>query len=701
MVMGQQLSFTQPIEDIRKARARHEALSREILHHNQLYYQEDSPEISDAAYDALRAELVALEEKFPELKKGQASSASDMVGAAPKRGFQKIRHSERMLSLGNVFSVEDLEDFLERIDNFLMRPDDADFLPFTAEPKIDGLSFSARYEQGTLVYVATRGDGETGENVTENMKTIASFPQNISHSRLPDIFEVRGEVYMRKEDFLALNATREAAGEALFANPRNAAAGSLRQLDATITAARPLAYFAYALGATSAAVADTQTGLVAFLSALGFQVNHEMRACHNLQDMLAYTDALYEKRADLSYDIDGVVYKLDDLALQQRLGFVGREPRFAVAHKFPAEQAETTILAIDIQVGRTGALTPVARLQPVNVGGVLVQNATLHNEDEIQRKDIRIGDHVIIQRAGDVIPQVVKSLEEKRKGQLPVFIFPHICPVCGSPALREEGEVARRCTGGLSCQAQVVERLKHFVSRNAMDIDGLGDKQLEAFYAEGLIRSFADIFTLQRRDQENISKLKNRSGYGEKSANNLFAAIDTARTRSLRRFLYALGIRYLGEETAKLLARHFISLDAFIQAMDALVANEPAAKENLLNIDGIGPKLVTALAEFFGHPAQRALFDAVLQELSITDEEAKVQSGVFAGKTLVFTGTLVNIGRKEAKQRAEALGAKVAGSVSAKTDYVVAGAQAGSKLKKAKELGVTVLSEEEWLAMLS
>ncbi len=674
------------------ARARHRALAAEIAAHDSAYHTHDAPTISDAAYDALRRELEGLEARFPELTK------NTQVGGTTKEGFKKIRHTQRMLSLANVFDDEDVAAFLERIDQFLQRGG-LEPLPFTAEPKIDGLSFSARYEHGALVYVATRGDGEEGEDVTANMCTIANFPKQLNGD-VPAVLEVRGEAYMRKDAFLALNEARAAAGEALFANPRNAAAGSLRQLDVGITASRPLAYFAYGLGEVSAMPVTTQYELVQFLQQAGFVTNDLTTLVHGAAAMLAYTQDIGTQRGDLPYDIDGVVYKVNDLALQARLGFVGRAPRFATAHKFAAEQAETTLLAIDIQVGRTGSLTPVARLNPVNVGGVIVQNATLHNEDEIIRKDVRVGDHVIIQRAGDVIPQVVRVDEAKRPANSVPYHFPQTCPVCGSPAVREAGEVARRCTGGLVCSAQAVQRLKHFVSRGALDIDGLGDKQLEAFFEEGLIRAPADIFTLEVRDSEGLSRLKNREGYGEKSVAKLFAAIEKARVVSLRRFIYALGIRHVGEENAKLLAQHYQTVARMIEAMDSAAAGNEDALNDLLSVDGIGPKVVAALTEFFAHGEQRAMFNALLDQLRGAEEAAPASGGALAGKTVVFTGTLVGISRAEAKAQAEMAGAKVASSVSAKTSLVVAGADAGSKLAKARELNVEIIDEDTWLAMV-
>lgn len=703
-------------------------LTAEIRAHDVRYYQNDAPSISDAAYDALRLKLQALEQQFPDLVK--PDSPTQKVGSAPAEAFSKVRHRVPMLSLSNAFTREDIAEFIARIRRFLELPDTAE-IAVTVEPKIDGLSFSARYEQGVLVQAATRGDGEVGEDITANIKTVKDFPHRLSGA--PDILEVRGEVYMGKRDFEALNKARAKAGEPLFANPRNAAAGSLRQLDASVTAARNLSYFVYGWGELSAPLADLHHVSVAAMATLGFTTNPRMTRCDSVEQIMAEYEALSSIRSALDYDIDGMVYKVDRLDYQQRLGFVARAPRWAIAHKFPAEQAITTIEAIDIQVGRTGALTPVARLTPVNVGGVMVSNATLHNEDEIARKDIRVGDTVVIQRAGDVIPQIVASHQSSvasEKERNTPFEFPTTCPVCGSHAEREEGEAVRRCTGGLTCSAQVVERLKHFVARDALDVDGLGDKQIEAFFSEGMIKTPADIFTLQQRapylttdsavDQASLSHSwpaasdsnakevgepvpiapkaphKYRDGWGEKSASNLFAAIEKARTVSLARLIYALGIRHIGEETAKLLAKNYGTVEAWISAM-----GKPGAAEELLAIDGIGKKVVQALAAFFGEPHNTLQLAELLTYLSVMPYEAPASANSpVAGKTVVFTGTLETIGRKEAKSRAEALGAKVASSVSKKTDYVVAGAEAGSKLKDAEALGVTVLTEAAWLALI-
>ncbi len=679
-------------------RLRIRALEEEIARHDEAYHTHDAPVISDADYDALRRELDALYAAHPEAQ--VADSAHQRVGAKAADGFQKIRHSVRMLSLSNVFDEEDVRAFLERIDHFLGRADSAAPLVFTAEPKIDGLSFSARYEKGALVYVATRGDGEVGEDVTANMCTIADFPRHLRGDQVPEILEVRGEVYMRKDDFLALNKARAASGDAQFANPRNAAAGSLRQLDPAITATRALSYFAYGVGDVRGASIRTQRELVQLLDACGLITNPRMQSVHGAEAMCEYTRALEAERGDLSYDIDGVVYKIDDLALQARLGFVGRAPRFAVAHKFAAEQAETTLLAIDIQVGRTGTLTPVARLSPVNVGGVMVQNATLHNEDEILRKDIRVGDHVIVQRAGDVIPQIVRVDSGKRKPDTVLYDFPQHCPVCGSVAVREEGEAARRCTGGLSCRAQMVQRLKHLVSRSALDIDGLGDKQLESLFDDGIIAAPADIFTLAARDADGLTRLKHREGYGEKSVTNLFAAIENARRVGLRKLIYALGIRHIGEENAKLLAQHFMRWESFHDACVRLAQGDETVRAELEAMDGIGPKIIHSLKECFAHDTQRQMIEALVRVLEVQAENPPQTGGVFAGKTVVFTGTLHHISRAEAKARAEAAGAKVASSVSAKTSLVIAGEDAGSKLSKARALGVETMDEAAFIAQL-
>ncbi|MCC7347466.1 MAG: NAD-dependent DNA ligase LigA, partial [Variibacter sp.] len=572
---------------------------------------------------------------------------------------------------------------------------------FNAEPKIDGLSMSLRYEGGELVSAATRGDGFEGEDVTANVKTIGDVPHHLKGRKIPSVCEVRGEIYMTKPDFLALNQRQAAAGAQVFANPRNSAAGSLRQKDPSVTAARPLGFFAYGWGEMSELRADTQSAMVAWFSACGFKTNPLTRVCGSIDALLAFHREIESHRSSLDYDIDGVVYKVDRLDWQERLGFVSRSPRWALAHKFAAEKATTVVRAIDIQVGRTGSLTPVAKLEPVTVGGVVVQNATLHNEDEIARKDVRVGDTVIIQRAGDVIPQVLGIVPEKRPKHAHPFKFPERCPACGSHAVREEGEVVRRCTGGLVCPAQQVERLRHFVSRLAFDIEGLGEKQVQAFYQDGLVMSPVDLFTLRERDRRAATKLADREGWGETSARNLFDAIDARRTIALHRFIYALGIRHIGEANAKLLARHYGTIQALMEALTAAEEGpQSAAFQDLNAIGGIGEVVAQAAVEFFKEPRNREVLTQLLKQITVEPAEQAGGDSPVAGKTVVFTGALEKMTRDEAKAMAERLGAKVAGSVSKKTDYVVAGADAGSKLAKARDLGVAVLSEEEWLALV-
>jgi DNA ligase (NAD+) len=683
-----------------EAAAELEWLAEEIARHDEAYYREDSPEISDAEYDALRQRNEQLEAEFPELIR--SDSPSKRVGAAPSEKFGKVRHAVPMLSLGNAFADEDVAEFVGRIRRFLKLGDE-DELRITAEPKIDGLSISLRYENGKLVQAATRGDGQEGENVTRNCETIGDIPRVVKADDFPSVFEVRGEIYMSHKDFAELNERQSQAGAKVFANPRNAAAGSLRQLDPAITASRPLRFFAYAWGQVERLPADTQMGVIEAFGRWGFPINPLMEVCSGVDDLLAHYHAIEEQRATLGYDIDGVVYKVNRLDLQERLGFVSRSPRWAIAHKFAAEKATTILEGIDIQVGRTGALTPVARLKPVTVGGVVVSNATLHNEDEIARKDIRIGDTVIVQRAGDVIPQVLGHVPDKRPADAVPYEFPHVCPACGSHAVREVNEktgkadAVRRCTGGLICPAQRVERLKHFVSRNAFDIEGMGDKVIQEFYDDGLIQSPQDIFTLQARNERSLKKLKDREGWGETSAKNLFAAIDERRTISLDRFIFALGIRHVGETTARVLARAYGSAGAFLDAMQAAQDDASEAYQELTNIDGIGNVVADAVAEFFAEPHNltvvRELAD---QHLDIQPMEAVATDSPVAGMTVVFTGALERMTRDEAKAMAERLGAKVAGSVSKKTDLVVAGPGAGSKLKKATELGVEVISEDDW-----
>jgi DNA ligase (NAD+) len=692
-----------PIEalDLQRARREHARLGAEIAAHDQRYYNEDAPTVSDAEYDALRLRYAALEASFPELSTPE--SLTRKVGAAPSEKFAKVRHRVPMLSLGNVFSDDEVGEFVARVRRFLGLDPDAP-LAVTAEPKIDGLSCSLRFEKGELAQAATRGDGFEGEDVTANVRTIGEIPAHLFGAP-PDVLEVRGEVYMTHADFAALNARQAEAGKPLFANPRNAAAGSLRQLDPSITASRPLHFFAYAWGEASVLPADTQMGMIAAFRVLGLPVNPLMTLCHSAEDLIAQYRGIESLRASLGYEIDGAVYKIDSLALQERLGFVSRAPRWAIAHKFPAEQAATVLSDIEIQVGRTGALTPVARLDPVTVGGVVVANATLHNEDEIARKDIRIGDTVRIQRAGDVIPQVLGPVLEKRPKDSKPYVFPGHCPVCGSAAAREIDEktgiadVVRRCTGGLVCPAQAIERLKHFASRLALDIEGLGDRQIEQFYNDGLIRTPADIFTLEARDKSSLKKLKDRGGYGETSTRNLFQAIEARREPALNRFIYALGIRHVGETNARRLARHFGSFDA-LRTTGRAAAEGSEARAEINNIEGFGEVVAEAIADFFAEPHNEQALDALLAHMTPMPMEAVESSSPVAGKTIVFTGSLEHMTRDEAKAMAERLGAKVAAAVSKKTDLVVAGPGAGSKLAKAAELGVATISEADWLKLM-
>ena len=697
-----------PVEALTQEEAAAELarLAQVIAAANEAYHGRDMPEMSDGDYDGLKQRNAAIEARFPALKR--SDSPTDQVGAAVAEGFGKVTHEIRMLSLENAFADEDVADFVARIRSYLGH-DGA--LAFTAEPKIDGLSLSLRYENGALVQAATRGDGETGENVTENARTIADIPQHISGA--PAVLEVRGEVYMSHADFAALNARNSLAGEKTFANPRNAAAGSLRQLDASITRSRPLRFFAYAWGALSSPLAETQFEAIQRLSNLGFQTNPLTRLCLEAEQMLTHYRQIETQRATLGYDIDGIVYKVNDLALQRRLGFRSATPRWAIAHKFPAELAWTRLEAIDIQVGRTGALSPVARLSPVTVGGVVVSNATLHNEDYIagrdakggsirDGKDIRVGDWVQIYRAGDVIPKINDVDVEKRMANAVPFTFPTICPDCGSEAIREEGDAVRRCTGGMICPAQAVERLKHFVSRNAFDIEGLGAKQVEAFFHDPVlpVKTPAEIFTLQSRDVAQLAKLENRDGWGKASVKKLFAAIESKRQIPLNRLIFALGIRHVGETSANLLATHYGNWASFEAAMTAAQVGEGSEWADLMAIDGVGAVLATSLVTAFHQPAERAAIDALVAHLSVQDVKARapVDSAV-AGKTLVFTGTLEKMSRAEAKARAEALGAKVAGAVSAKTDLLIAGPGAGSKAKQAEALGIRVIDEDAWLAL--
>ncbi|MCC7049972.1 MAG: NAD-dependent DNA ligase LigA [Alphaproteobacteria bacterium] len=676
-------------------------LAAEIARHDRLYYQKDAPAISDADYDALRRRNEAIEQRFPDLVR--LDSPTRRVGAAPAQGFAKVTHLRPMLSLGNAFGAEDVRDFVAGVRRFLKLPLET-AIELAAEPKIDGLSANLRYEDGVFVQGATRGDGTVGEDITANLKTVADVPQRLRGKDVPGLIEVRGEVYFARKDFARLNQEREKAGEPVFANPRNAAAGSTRQLDPAITARRPLRFFAYAWGEASALPADTHWHMVERFAAWGFKTNPLAKLCRDEDQALALHQKLQEQRAELDYDIDGVVYKVNRLDWQDRLGFVSRAPRWAIAHKFPAEQAVTVLERIAIQVGRTGALTPVAELKPVTVGGVVVARATLHNEDEIQRKDIREGDHVVVQRAGDVIPQVVRVLEEKRARASKPYIFPDKCPVCGSRAVREDGEVVRRCTGGLTCPAQAVERLKHFVQRNAMDIDGLGGESIQELFDLGYLKSPADIYRLGRHRERIVVDKKARAGiegWGGLRFGNLERAIEARRSVPLPRFIFALGIPQVGEATAKLLARNYGSLAAWRMAMQRAAKEDEEALAELDNIEGIGPSVAQDIVDFFAEPHNTKALDDLQREVTVEDFAQPAASGSpVAGKTVVFTGTLETLGRNEAKARAEALGAKVASSVSKKTDYVIVGADAGSKATKARELGVTTLTEQEWLKLV-
>lgn len=672
-------------------------LAAKIAYHDRLYYQNDRPELSDEEYDNLRKRYHMLHERFPLL----AAIAKDgdrerIVGSAPAAGFSKVTHAVPMLSLNNAFTAEDVDDFVGRIRRFLQLPA-SEPLAFMAEPKIDGLSATLRYEKGALTIAATRGDGAVGENITANVRTIKNVPHKL-RGPCPDVVEIRGEIYLDRNDFIELNKRREAEGEAAFANPRNAAAGSVRQLDSTVTAARPLRFFGYAIGEMSDDSAPTQSALRDQIGKWGFELNQPSRLCQGADELMTYYRELESQRHSLPFDIDGVVYKIDRRDLQERLGFVSRAPRWAIAHKFAAEQAATRLKKIIIQVGRTGALTPVAELEPVTVGGVVVSRATLHNEDEIARKDIREGDMVTLQRAGDVIPQVTGVILAERPKHTHAFIFPAVCPECGSHAVREEGMAVRRCEGGLICPAQAVERLRHFAGRDALNIEGLGEQRVRELWDEKLLREPADIFRLHRHR----AVLEQREGWGAKSVEKLLAAIEARRTAPLDRFIFALGIRQIGEATAKLLARHYTSLGHWRDAMMAASDETAPAWQELTGIDQIGPLVARDLIDFFNEPKNLKALDALTGEMSVTPYErpAAIGESPLSGKTVVFTGTLEKMGRAEAKAKAEELGARVSGSVSAKTDFVIAGADAGSKATKAKELGVKVMTEDEWLSLL-
>ena len=700
-----------PVSELTEDQAQAELarLAEQISRANTLYHAEDAPEISDAEYDALKRRNTDIEIRFPHLKR--SDSPSEHVGARPADGFSKVTHAVRMMSLGNAFDDEDVQDFDRSIRKYLGLDSNAS-LAFSAEPKIDGLSLSLRYEKGKLIQAATRGDGEVGENVTANALTISDIPQIIENA--PEILEVRGEVYMSHEDFKKLNTRQAEAGEKPFANPRNAAAGSLRQLDSSITQSRPLRFFAYAWGELSEPLADTQMGAIERLHSFKFATNPLTQLCETTVQMIAHYREIEAQRSTLGYDIDGVVYKVNDLSLQSRLGFRSTTPRWAIAHKFPAELAWTRLEAIDIQVGRTGALSPVARLHPVTVGGVVVSNATLHNEDYIagrdakggtirDGKDIRVGDWVQVYRAGDVIPKIADvDLSKRPEGAQP-YEFPITCPECHSDAVREEGDAVRRCTGGVICPAQAVEKLKHFVSRKAFDIEGLGAKQVEMFYDDPdlPVRTPVDIFTLQSRDAANLNKLANRKGWGSQSASNLWAAIDEKRKIPFGRLLFALGIRHMGEAASNLIANHYGTWSEFERAVTAAAQFEGPEWDDLIGVDGVGEVMARALVSAFAQDAERASIDVLVGQLDVQEAKRPDASGSpVAGKTVVFTGTLEKMTRAEAKARAEALGAKVSGSVSKKTDFLVAGPGAGSKAKKAAELGIETLDEDGWLQLI-
>ena len=692
-----------PVEKLSQAQARSELrrLAAEIADHDKRYYQEDAPTVSDAAYDALRRRNEEIEWRFPGL--ARTDSPSRRVGAAPAQKFAKARHAVPMLSLGNAFSDDEVAEFAERVRRFLRLPQD-ERLAFMAEPKIDGLSCSLRYESGRIARAATRGDGFEGEDVTANVATIRDIPGTLTGSSIPEVCEIRGEIYMNHADFAALNQRQQKENKQTFANPRNAAAGSLRQLDPSITASRPLRFFAYSYGQMSSIPAKTQSGMLEWSAHTGFTVNPLTRICETVDELIAFHRDLEMRRATLGYDIDGVVYKVDRLDWQQRLGFVSRNPRWAIAHKFPAEKATTIINKIDIQVGRTGALTPIARLQPVTVGGVVVSNATLHNEEEIERLGVREGDTVTIQRAGDVIPQVLGVVAHKPRGSRP-YHMPKTCPCpLKTPIVREaiaggEEGARSRCTGELACPFQKVEHLKHFVSRRAFDIEGLGEKQIELFFEQKWVEEPADIFTLERRNA--AIQLQEHEGFGEVSVRNLFNSIRAHREIPLERFIYALGMRHVGETTARALARGYGSWQVFHRACIDVVAGDAETRAEMDNLDQIGDTVIDAIAAYFGEKHNRGIVERLTAQVSILDAEKPASNSTITGKTVVFTGSLEKMTREEAKAMAERLGAKVAGSVSKRTDYVVAGPGAGSKLGKARDAGVAILTEDEWFELVS
>lgn len=688
-----------PVHELTRDQAAEElkALAKDLAWNDELYYIHNAPAISDAEYDALAKRNTEIETRFPDLK--VEGSRSERVGVhMANTPFSKVTHSTPMLSLDNAFSEQDLHDFMTRAKKRLGSMETP--LTLMAEPKIDGLSCSIIYKDGVLAQAATRGDGVTGEDITANVKTIRDVPHKLK-GPAPTTLEIRGEIYLAKDDFLALNKQREEENQAPFANPRNAAAGSVRQLDSSVTAKRPLKFFAYSV-ATQIDDITTQDDMLQQLKAWGFQVCEACQICNSLEDILAYYEKIYHDRPTISYDIDGVVYKINDFALQEKMGFVARAPRWAIAHKFPAEQGQTILNDIAIQVGRTGVLTPVAHLEPVNIGGVVVARATLHNADEIVRKDIRVNDRVVVQRAGDVIPQVVKVIIEDRKTRSAPFTFPTQCPVCHSHAVREDGEAAYRCTGGFNCPAQAIEKLKHFVSRKAFDIDGLGGKSIEFFWEKDLIKSPVDIFSLQEQDSNSLTRIQSFPGWGKQSADNLFQAIEEKRNISLDRFIYALGIRHIGQVTAKIIAQHYQEFDTWFKAM--MAATQPAENDHratLEALEGIGGIMAQAIIEFFKEPRNQSLVQDLAHVLTIrpTPSSAPSTAQLLKGKTVIFTGTLTTLTREEAKEQAQNLGAKVTSSVSKKTDYVVVGTDPGSKADKAEKLGITTLTEQEWLGL--
>ncbi len=686
---------TQPT--LHQAQFEIEELKALIRHSDKKYYQDNAPSISDAEYDELRKKLEHLESLYPELV--TEDSPTQRVSGSAQDKFKKVKHSKPMLSLGNAFSMEDVGDFLTKIKRFLGWDENKGIDVF-CEPKIDGLSFSARYENGNLVQAATRGDGEEGEDITQNISTIKSLPKKLS-GKFPKVLEVRGEVYLSHDEFERINKEKIANEEEPFANPRNAASGSLRQLDTSITASRNLKYFVYGWGEVSEELWSSQSEALNYFSSVGFVVNDKVMLCLSIDEIEKYYNEIYEARVKLDYDIDGVVYKVNQLELQERLGFVARAPRWATAHKFPAQQAKTKIEDITIQVGRTGALTPVAELTPINIGGVIVRRATLHNKDEIERKDFRIGDTVVIQRAGDVIPQVVSVDMEKRPADSKGYKFPDTCPVCGSLAIRENDEAATRCSGGISCDAQAIEYLKHFSSRNAFDIEGFGDRQIELFWEKKLVHEPADIFLLEEKNKTLNPPLEEWEGYGERSVQKLFEGINARKEIELNRFIYSLGIRHVGAENAKLLAKNYVSFTNFYNKAKRFADVGSQEYQDLIEIDGIGEKVANSIAMFFQNEKHIAIVDNLVRQIKVKDQEEINNSGsALHNKIVVFTGSLQKLSRDEAKAIAERNGAKVSSSVSSKTDYVIAGADAGSKLKKATELGVKIISEDDFIGLV-